>query len=97
MEGTILREILRNCSERGDLPVCHWVGRQCEVEETLTYRELGEQSRELAEKLLLSLQLQRGDRAVLCYSQGLEFFVSLLACLRAGIIAGMDVHVRVAL
>ena len=97
MEGTILREILRNCSERGDLPVCHWVGRQCEVEETLTYRELGEKSRVLAEELLLSRQLQRGERAVLCYSAGLELFVSFLACLRAGIIAGMDVHVKVAL
>lgn len=88
MDGTILKEILRNCSEYGDSPVYNWVNDKCDVERSVTYRELGERSQEIAEELLLSLQLRRGERVILCYPPGLDYILSLVACLRAGITAG---------
>ena len=88
MDGTILKEVLRHCSEMGDRPVWHWVDEQCEVERVVTYAELGKLSRELAEKMVDSLQLRRGDRALLCYMPGLDPVLTTFACLQAGVIAG---------
>ena len=88
MEGTIVSEILRNCSERGDRPVYNWLSDRCEVERTITYGELGERTREIAAELLLSLQLRAGERVVLCYPPGLDYIITLIACLRAGLTAG---------
>ena len=91
MEGTILQEILRHCTQSAGRPLHHWVctGR-CEIEETVRYGELGERTRELAE-VLLQLTCHR-ERVVLCYPPGLDFILSLVACLRAGITAGIAVH-----
>ena len=88
MERTILKEILRNCREKGDLPVYNWIKDNCDVERVVTYRQLGERTREIAEDLLLSQKLRRGERVVLCYPPGLDFILALVACLRAGITAG---------
>ena len=92
MEGTILKEILHNCSECGERLVYNWIdsdGSCCDVKRAVTYRELGEESRKIAEELLQSLELRRGERAILCYPPGLDFIISFIACLRAGITAGM--------
>ena len=90
MDGTILKKILRNCREKEneDRPVYAWVDEHCETERVLTYGELGELSEELAKTLLDSLELQHGDRALLCYPPGLDSVITILACLEAGIIAG---------
>ena len=60
MEDTILKEILRNCSENGDRPVHQWTDERGEIERAVTYGQLGRRSRELAEDLLTSLQIRRG-------------------------------------
>ena len=89
MDGTILKEILRNCTENGDRPVYHWVDRHGAVERVVTYAELGQLSRELSATLLDSLKLRHGDKALLCYPPGLDPIITILACLEAGIIAGI--------
>lgn len=92
MDETILREILRNCSENSDRPVYHWINETCDVVRVVTYGELRERSREIAVELLLSLYIVRGERVLLCYPPGLDFIISFIACLRAGITAGMNTH-----
>ena len=88
MDGTILEQILQNCRENGDRPVYNWINDKCDVERVVTYRELGQRSREIAEELLLSLQVRRGERVILCYPPGLDYILALFACLRAGLTAG---------
>ena len=89
MDGTILKQILQNCRENGDRPVYNWINDKCDVEQVVTYRELAERSREIAEELLLSLQLRRDERVILCYPPGLDHILALVACLRAGLTAGI--------
>ena len=88
MDGTIMKEILRHCNDNSDRPVYSWIGDKCEVERSVTYRELSERTQEIAEGLLQSLQIRRGERVILCYPPGLDFILSLIACLRAGFTAG---------
>lgn len=88
MDGRIMKEILRHCNDNSDRPVYNWIGDKCEVERSVTYRELSERTQEIAEGLLLSLQIRRGERVILCYPPGLDFILSLVACLRAGFTAG---------
>ncbi len=56
-----------------------------EQRNVLTYRQLHKRVRSLA--AALSQQANFGDRALLMYSPGLEFVVSFLACLMAGVVA----------
>ena len=88
MEDTVLSAILRNCSELADRPAYNWLSEKCEVQRTVTYRELGERTKEIAGELLLSLELRQGERVVLCYPPGLDYILTFIACLRAGLIAG---------
>lgn len=88
MDATVMQEILRHCNEYSDRPVYNWINDKCDVERSVTYRELDERTREIAEGLLLSLEISRGERVILCYPPGLDFILSLVACLRAGLTAG---------
>ena len=92
MDGTILTEILRNCSEKDDRVVYNWIDEKCDVERAVTYRELEEQTRKNADELLQKLEVRRSERVILCYPPGLDFIIAFIGCLRAGIIAGM-VHI----
>lgn len=58
-------------------------GEDCEA--SLNYSELNQKVSQLAHRLR-SFAVE-GDRAILLFSHGLEFIVTFLACLRAGIIA----------
>ncbi len=51
----------------------------------LTYRELDQQSREIA--VMLRRVLQPGDRALLLYPPGLAFVAAFFGCMYAGVIA----------
>ena len=89
MEGTILQEIMRNCRECEERLVYAWINEDCDVTRVVSYRELGEETRKIAEELVRSPEPRRGERAILCYPPGLDFIVSFIACLRAGITAGI--------
>jgi len=52
---------------------------------TLTYIEVYEQSKKIANNLLINCK--KGDRALLLYPAGLEFITAFLGCLYAGLIA----------
>lgn len=98
MEKTALHVILENCQQFASKPALHWLDSNCKVTEQYTYEEVEHRTRELAHGLLhLVHQAKESsscsdvlvrERAVLCYPPGLEFILTFLACLRAGIIAG---------
>jgi acyl-CoA synthetase (AMP-forming)/AMP-acid ligase II len=99
-QQTALHVILRNCEQYSAKPALHWLNMNCKVTEKYTYEEVEYRSRELARGLLGLVHSQRKEsgssaavvevreRAVLCFPPGLEFLLTFLACLRAGIIAG---------
>ena len=100
LEKTALHVILENCQKFASKPALHWLDRDCKVTEQYTYEEVEHRTRELAYGLIHFIvhQAKEGpsqcsdvmvrERAVLCYPPGLEFILTFLACLRAGIIAG---------
>jgi acyl-CoA synthetase (AMP-forming)/AMP-acid ligase II len=53
--------------------------------DTLTYRQLDRQSREIA--VMLQSAIDQGDRALLMYAPGLDFVSAFFGCLCAGVIA----------
>lgn len=91
---SVLEVILHNCKQYKDKTAVHWLDRDGEIVEKLTYREIEERTRMIARGLLDLLQMyELLDKsvkhcAVLCYPPGLEFILTFIACLRAGIIAG---------
>ena len=98
LEKTALHVILKNCQQFASKPALHWLDSNCKVTEQYTYEEVEHRTRELAHGLLHLIHGNEGsssyddvlvrERAVLCYPPGLEFILTFLACLRAGIIAG---------
>ena len=96
-EETFLHVILKKCQLLPRKPALHWLDGSCKVTEQYTYEEVEHRTRELAHGLLNLVQrkekafccdVEVKERAVLCYPPGLEFILTFLACLRAGIIAG---------
>ena len=96
VEQTSLHTILKNCQKFPTKPALHWLDDNCKVTEQYTYEEVEIRTRELAHGLLNLVQRRPDnpsdvlvkERAVLCYPPGLEFILTFLGCLRAGIIAG---------
>ena len=99
---TALHTILKNCHTFSTKPALHWLDSDCKVTEQYTYEQVEHRTRELANGLLGLIQRKDNfigktdvmvkERAVLCYPPGLEFILTFLACLRAGIIAG-ETHI----
>ena len=93
---TALHVILNNCQKFPTKPALHWLDGNCKVTEQYSYQEVEIRTRELAHGLLNLIQRKPDnysdvlvrERAVLCYPPGLEFILTFLGCLRAGIIAG---------
>ena len=96
VDQTALHTILKNCERFPTKPALHWLDSNCKISEKYTYEEVEHRTRELAHGLLNLVQGKDNsssdvfvkERAVLCYPPGLEFVLTFLACLRAGIIAG---------
>ena len=64
-------------------PALRWLDAQCEVSDSRTYAQLWHESTLIAEKLHRR-GLRAGDRAMIVYPFGLDFFPAFLACLRMG-------------
>ena len=59
-----------------------------EIAETYTYRELEQASSSLATHLTGTCGLTKDSRVLLVFFPGRHFTISLLACFKAGVIAG---------
>ena len=90
----VLDVILKNCKRYPDKAALHWLNKDGEVEEMLTYMEIEERTLKTSKGLLDLLKLYNLEEGaakhcvVLCYPPGLEFIMTFIACLRARLIAG---------
>ncbi|KAJ8604917.1 hypothetical protein CTAYLR_004312 [Chrysophaeum taylorii] len=64
-----------------------WLDDKGNEESILSYADVWRRSKFVGTWLLGDLGLAAGDRAMLVYAPGPEFFVAFVACLRAGILA----------
>lgn len=71
----------------GEAVFARWFDTQGQVSETHTFESLWQEAGRIAHELRVSWGLAKGDRAVLCYGFGLDFFAAFLGCLRAGVLA----------
>ncbi|CAN0052205.1 unnamed protein product, partial [Ectocarpus fasciculatus] len=70
-----------------DAVFARWFDAQGEVSETHTFASVWAEAGRIAHELRVSWGLGKGDRAILCYGFGLDFFAAFLGCLRAGVLA----------
>lgn len=81
-------EAFRVVSERkGKVVFSTWLGEKGKEEASFTYEEVWTRAGMMAHKLRHKLGARKGDRILLCYGFGLEFFVAILGCFRAGVVA----------
>ncbi|GFH54083.1 hypothetical protein CTEN210_10559 [Chaetoceros tenuissimus] len=52
-----------------------------------TFQDLWDEAGFNAYHLRVDMKLKKGDRVLICYNTGLDFFASFLGCLRAGLVA----------
>lgn len=64
-----------------------WFDAQANVSATHTFHGIWAESGRIAYTLRATWSLEKGDRVVLCYGFGLDFFAAFLGCLRAGVLA----------
>ena len=64
-----------------------WFDSRGEVCQTHTFESIWAEAGEIAHDLRVKWGLSKGDRAILCYSFGLDFLAAFLGCLRAGVLA----------
>lgn len=64
-----------------------WYDAQGNVSETYTFEGLWAEAGRIAYELRVTCGLAKGDRAILCFGFGLDFFAAFLGCLRAGVLA----------
>lgn len=64
-----------------------WFDAHGAASETHTFASLWAEAGRVAHELRVSCGLAKGDRAILCYGFGLDFFAAFLGCLRAGVLA----------
>lgn len=90
-DATVLSTILANCKMLDDKPALHWLDHHCKVVDSYSYRQLDVRSKEIARGLVIAAKAREccsQPAAVLCYSPGLNYFLTFLGCLRAGFIPG---------
>ena len=64
-----------------------WYNDKGKPTDKYTFQEIWEEAGGIAHYLRVEQNLAKGDRVILCYSFGLQFFAAFLGCLRAGVVA----------
>ena len=86
--GQLPQEWLRVCRDRvkqePEAVFATWLDDKGKEQRTYTYGEVWRRAGCIAHAMRVTWGLARGDRVILCYDFGLEFFVAFLGCLRAG-------------
>ena len=67
-----------------------WYNEKGKATEKYTFQDLWDEAGGIAYYLRVGENLLKGDRVLLCYSFGLQFFAAFLGCLRAGIVAVLN-------
>jgi acyl-CoA synthetase (AMP-forming)/AMP-acid ligase II len=76
-----------NCQAHPNKVACIWLDGEGKEEDRWTYSELLERARVIAAHLKKDYALDKGDRVLLVYEPGIDFFATFWACVGTGIIA----------
>ena len=89
-DTTVLHKILRNLKKYPDSLALSWWGGGTPLQSSFTYGQLDHRSKDVAVGLLETFREAKwsSKEVVLCFSDGPEFVLSFLGCLRAGLIPG---------
>ena len=64
-----------------------WYDKNLKPTSKYTFHQLWDEAHFIANDLRTNYNLQKGDRVILCYNFGLQFFAAFFGCLRAGLVA----------
>ena len=77
----------RTCDHFSAKRAVVWLDSDGAVQKEWTFGELKQRVRRVAHWLYTDMGVTKGDRAVLCFVPGLEYFVAFWACLSLGVVA----------
>ncbi|CAB9524879.1 Putative fatty-acid--CoA ligase FadD21 [Seminavis robusta] len=86
-EIPFFQQLRRTVEAKGDQVFATWYDKHGKVSEEWTFAQIWEDAGTIAYYLREEWGCQKGDRVVLCYLFGLNFFAAYLGCLRAGCLA----------
>jgi non-ribosomal peptide synthetase-like protein len=84
---SILLRLAAVASSQGGSPFSSWYGQEGQCERGLSFKDTWGAAGMLASKIRREWGVQKGERVILCYNFGLDFFYAFLGCLRAGVVA----------
>ena len=64
-----------------------WLNSDGREAASTTYEEVWDRAGAVAHLLRVKLKICKGDRVMLCFGFGLDFFMAMLGCFRAGVVA----------
>ena len=64
-----------------------WLDASGEEADRFTFQNIYDRSGAIAHNLRHDWSCERGERVLLCYAPGFEFFTAFIGCLRAGVVA----------
>jgi len=82
----LLDNLRKSVEDNCGLIFAFWHNREGEATVSYSFEEIWFEAGYVARDLILNKGLEKGDRIILSYEHGLEFFIAFLGCLRAGII-----------
>jgi acyl-CoA synthetase (AMP-forming)/AMP-acid ligase II len=74
-------------TQKKDKVFATWYSSKAKPTDKYTFQQIWDEAGIIAHDLRINSNLDKGDRVVLCYNFGLQFFSAFLGCLRAGIVA----------
>ena len=85
--STFIDLVKQTVDKNGSRTFATWYNDQGQAIDDYSFADLWEEAGIVAYHLRVKWNLSKGDRVVLCYSFGLQFFASFIGCIRAGVTA----------
>lgn len=82
-----LQLLQETVDRKGNSTFATWYDKHGNPKLKYTFSELWNEAGYIAHDLITYHHLSKGDRVILCYNFGLQFFAAFLGCLRAGVVA----------
>ncbi len=84
---TFLESLDKVIEEKNDKVFLTWYNSKAKPTTMLTFKQLWNEAEAIAYDLRVNHKVGKGDRVVLCYNFGVQFFSTFFGCLKAGCVA----------
>ena len=74
-------------NSKNDKVFLTWYNSKAKPSMKLTFKQLWDEAEAIAFDLRVNQKVAKGERVILCYNFGLQFFSTFFGCLRAGVVA----------